>query len=74
MTEQELTAKLAGIKPGALLLIRDTDGDFSMRVFGSSNGPHLYCGWGVLEGASHTSDSSSTHITHIADITVLKQV
>ena len=73
MTPAQLTNRLIGVPTGALLLIKDTDGDFGMRIFNSVKGEQLMCDWGVTDSRNYLSDASSSHCSTIAGIRILKR-
>jgi hypothetical protein len=66
--------KMAGVEPGALLLLKGDDGEYSLRVFRNLNSGtgHILFDWGVNEGSSYTALSSSWHCSKISKIQVLK--
>ena len=75
MTPKQIAAKLEGVPPGALLLIKNTDDQFHLNMFKDLNHitGHLGCDWGVTEGANYTTLASHSHCSRIKSIQVLRR-
>lgn len=75
MTQAQLIAKLEGVPVGALLLIKDTDGLFSLNMFKDLNKitGHIGCDWGATEGNNYTCLASHSHCSRIQSIKVLRR-